>query len=95
MDSSTLYLLVSSADNFCKQFGPRSDPTNVGPDLEPLCLTLRRQSQRIFLKTFNFEKKSADNYLNKKITQHAKLIIKLDLPSFFIFDHKYELVKTL
>ena len=23
----TLYLLVSSADNFCKQFGPRSVPT--------------------------------------------------------------------
>ena len=23
----TLYLLVSSADNFCKQFGPRSGPT--------------------------------------------------------------------
>ena len=26
-DSLTLYLLVSSADNFCKQFGPRSGPT--------------------------------------------------------------------
>ena len=23
----SLYLLVSSADNFCKQFGPRSGPT--------------------------------------------------------------------
>ena len=23
----TLYLLMSSADNFCKQFGPRSGPT--------------------------------------------------------------------
>ena len=23
----TLYLLVSSADNICKQFGPRSGPT--------------------------------------------------------------------
>ena len=25
----TLYLLVSSADNFCKQFGPRSGPTKL------------------------------------------------------------------
>ena len=25
--SLTLYLLVSSADTFCKQFGPRSGPT--------------------------------------------------------------------
>ena len=23
----------------CKQFGPRSGPTNVGPDLDPSCLT--------------------------------------------------------
>ena len=26
-------------DNFCKQFGPRSGPTNVGPDLDPNYLT--------------------------------------------------------
>ena len=32
---------VLSADNLCKQFGPRSGPTNVGPDLDPNCLTLR------------------------------------------------------
>ena len=31
--------LVSSADNFCKQFGSRSDPTFVGPDLDLNCLT--------------------------------------------------------
>ena len=31
---------VSSADNFCKQFGPRSDPTYVGPDQDPNCLAL-------------------------------------------------------
>ena len=29
-----LYLLVSSADSLCKQFGPRS-----GPDLDQNCLT--------------------------------------------------------
>ena len=37
---SSLCVLVSSADNLCKQFGPRSGPTNVGPDLDPNCLTL-------------------------------------------------------
>ena len=34
------YLLVLSAENFCKQFGPRSAQQNVGPDLDPICLTL-------------------------------------------------------
>ena len=54
----TLYLLVSSADNFCKQFGPNQARHFVGPDLNPNCLTLI-----VFLKEF-FEKlilkKSAD-----------------------------------
>ena len=27
-------------DNLHKQFGPRSGPTKVGPDLDPNCLTL-------------------------------------------------------
>ena len=36
----TLYLLVSSADNFCKQFGPNQAQQNVGPDLDLDCLTL-------------------------------------------------------
>ena len=39
-DLSTLCLLVSSAENLCKQFGSGSGPTNVGPDLDPNCLTL-------------------------------------------------------
>ena len=38
-------LLVSSADNLCKQFGQ-----DVGPDLDPNCLTMM-----VFLKEF-FEK---------------------------------------
>ena len=37
--ASILTLYLSSADNFCKQFGPRSGPTTVGPDLDPNCLT--------------------------------------------------------
>ena len=51
-------LLVSSDDNFYKQFGPRSGPTN--------CLT-----QVVFLKEFfekvDFEKKSADNKKSRKM----------------------------
>ena len=31
---------LSSADSLCKQFGPRSDRENVGPDLDPNRLTL-------------------------------------------------------
>ena len=34
----TLCLLVSSADNFCKQLGPRSDRPE-GPDYDTNCLT--------------------------------------------------------
>ena len=36
----TLYLLVSSADNLCKQLDPDQARQNVGPDLDPNCLTL-------------------------------------------------------
>ena len=36
----TVYLQVSSADNFRKHFGTRSGPTKVGPDLDPNCLSL-------------------------------------------------------
>ena len=39
-----------AADNFCKQFGPRPVRQNVRPDLDPICLTLRWYSERIFLK---------------------------------------------
>ena len=35
-----LTLLVSSADNLCKQFGTKPSQTNVWPDLGPNCLTL-------------------------------------------------------
>ena len=36
----SLYLPLSSADTICKQFGLRSGPTKVRPDLSPNCLTL-------------------------------------------------------
>ena len=55
------FLPVSSADNLCKQFGPRSAPTkNVGPDLDPNCLTLCWYFLKNFCKSAYFEK-SADN----------------------------------
>ena len=36
----TLCLILSSADNLCKQFGQDQDQQNVGPDLDTNCLTL-------------------------------------------------------
>ena len=40
----TLCLLVSSADNLCKLFGPDQVRQNVGPELDPNCSTLLRYS---------------------------------------------------
>ena len=62
---------MSSADNFGKQFGPRSGPTNrrawSGSKLFDILI--------VFLKEFfwkiNFEKKSADDKKAWKITQYA------------------------
>ena len=36
-----------SADNLCKQFGPRSGPTKCQPDLDPNCLTPGRVAQSV------------------------------------------------
>ena len=38
-DWQNIFQLIA-ANNFCKQLGPRSGPTNVGPDQDPNCLTL-------------------------------------------------------
>ena len=35
-----LFLLVSSADNFANSSDPDQARQNVGPDLDPICLTL-------------------------------------------------------
>ena len=43
-----LCLLVSSADNLCKQFGPRS---NVEPDVDLNCLRLLWCSRKNFWKS--------------------------------------------
>ena len=55
-----LCLLLSSADNLWKQFGPRPGPTNVGPDLDPNCMTLKLYSWKKFSKRLVL-KKSADD----------------------------------
>ena len=69
--------LVSSADNIFKQFGPRSGPKKVGPDLDPNCLTLM-----VFLKYFfekvEFEKnnkQTADEYATFPSMQRVKSMI--------------------
>ena len=36
----TLCLLVSSADNLCNSLYPDQARQNVGPDLDPICLTI-------------------------------------------------------
>ena len=57
----TCYLLVSSAENFCKQFGPRSGLTNCrawsGPKLFLTLIVFRK----LFFEKVDFEKKSADD----------------------------------
>ena len=61
----TMFLLVSSADNFCKQFGPKSGPT-ICPDLDPKCLTLmlilsKNFSKKVILKKSR-QQKSMKNF---------------------------------
>ena len=46
-----LFTLLTSADILCKQFGPRSGPTNYLAELNPNCLTLM-----IFIIEKTFEK---------------------------------------
>ena len=62
----TLYLLVSSADNFCNDLGRRSERQNVGPNLDLNYSTLWWYSLNFFSKKLIF-KKSADakNTVNK------------------------------
>ena len=63
---------MSTADNLSKQFGPRSGPTYVGPDLDPNHLTLWWYFRIYFFWKSWFWKKSEDDKKACKITQHAK-----------------------
>ena len=73
----TLCLLVLSADYHCKQFGPRSGPTNVGPDLDPNYLTMMvRYSRNIFEKV-DYEKISRQQKSMQKFPVGKELISAL------------------
>ena len=50
---------MSSANNHCKQFRPRSGPTKVGPDLDLKCLYSDGIHER--LKKNDFEEKSVED----------------------------------
>ena len=60
---------MSSADNFCEQFGPRSGPTKCrawsGSNLFDTLMVFLKE----FFKKLDFEKKSADDQNPWKITQ--------------------------
>ena len=69
--SWTICLLLSSADNLCKQFGPRSGPTKCpagsGPKLfDTLMVFLNNFSKKLIFKKISSRQNSW------KITQHAK-----------------------
>ena len=56
-EMETTQCLLSVVCNLCKQFGPRSGRQNVGPDLDPNCLTLI-----VFLKEFSGKKKYFEKF---------------------------------
>ena len=62
---------MTSADNFGKQFGPRSGPTNrrawSGSKLFDILMVFLKE----FFQKVNFEKKTADDKKAWKITQNA------------------------
>ena len=61
---SRIVVTLLSADNLCKQFGPRSGPTKL---LDTLMVFLKD-----FFEKVDFKEKSADDKKACKITQHAK-----------------------
>ena len=67
-----LCLLMSFADNLCKQFGPRSGPTESracsGSNVFATLMVFLKE----FFKNVNFHKKSADDKKACQITQHSK-----------------------
>ena len=63
----TLCLLVSSADSLCKQLDPDRTRQDVGPDMDPNCLTLM---VHLYLRK-NFSKKD-DFVKNQQSTKNMK-----------------------
>ena len=58
----TLYLLVSSADNFCKQFGPTKSRASSRSNLFDTPMVFLKE----FFQKVDFEKKSADHKKSMK-----------------------------
>ena len=58
---------------FANSLDPDQAWQNVGPDLDPNCLTLCWYSWKMFLEKFIKKKKSTDYKKACKITQHAEL----------------------
>ena len=63
---------MSSADNFCKQFGSRSGPTKCLAWFASILFDTQMVFQKEFFEKFDFEKKSADDKKARKISQGAK-----------------------
>ena len=64
---------MSSADHICKRFGSRADE-NVGPDLDPICLTLM-----VLLESdFRFEKDNFEEEKNNSMQSYpvGKMLIE-------------------
>ena len=76
---NSFYLLVLCAGSLCKQFGPRYGPVqNIGPDLDPNCMTLRWYSRKNFRKSW-FWIKSADNKKKKNFPASNELIHSINM----------------
>ena len=73
----TLCLIVSSAYNLCKQFGPRSGLTNVEPDLDPNCFDTLMVFLKEFLKKVDFEKNRHTTKKYAKIPSRQRVILTL------------------
>ena len=84
MSDLMLYLLMSSADNLCKQFGPDQAWQNVGPDLDPNCLTLWWYSWKNYFKKLIL-KKSADDKKSMKNFPVGKDLIVGSGNKYYIF----------
>ena len=67
----TLYLLVSSAENLCKQFVPRPGPTKCPACSGSKLFDTRMVFPKEYFEKVDFDKNSADDKKSWKISQHA------------------------
>ena len=97
MTDKTLYSLLPG-DTFChllitfaKSLDPDQAPQNVGPDLDPNCLTFWWYSLRMFKKKLLFEKneqtteKHAKLRLNLILSENVKGVMRTMLQAWFTF----------